>query len=208
MILLMRRLFRMPVAGPCCALGCASAAAVLGSSGRRWLADDGSRAMHIRGVGQEMPAADPMVDTDFGAAQPREERFGLVGAGAVFAPEFDAMIDALHREAGMQDVPGAAFVRMDGCPLATACGSSEQLRLPCRQPTSARCLAARGRQPRLALAVLTALVAGDRLSGSPAAAWPTYAPSISTVPDSSALVAISAPIASRSLCKSTKAASD
>ena len=61
-----------------------------------------------------MPAADMMVNAHLGAAQPGEIAFRLVRAGAVIGHVFDRMVDALHREAGVQDVPGRAFVGMHG----------------------------------------------------------------------------------------------
>src|SRR3954452_1285371 len=65
-------------------------------------------------VGQEMSAADAMVNAELRPAQPREERFGLVGASAVFAQELNGVIDALGHEGRMQDVPCTRFVRVYG----------------------------------------------------------------------------------------------
>ena len=64
-------------------------------------------------VGVEMPAAYPMMNTELGTAQPREERFGLVGAGAGRRDELDRMVDPHHREAGVKDVPLARFISVD-----------------------------------------------------------------------------------------------
>lgn len=65
-------------------------------------------------VGQQMPAADAMVDAELRPAQPGEKRFGPIGRSAVFAQELNRVVDALGHERGMKDVPGVRFIRVYG----------------------------------------------------------------------------------------------
>jgi hypothetical protein len=70
---------------------------------------------HFVAVGAEMPAADVMMNAHLGATQAGEIAFRLVRAGAVIGHVLDRVIDALHCEAGMQDVPCIRLVRMHDC---------------------------------------------------------------------------------------------
>ena len=65
---------------------------------------------HFVRVGLEPMPANPMVNAHLGATQAREVALGLIGARPVFALVLDRMIDALHRVAGVEDVPAARFV--------------------------------------------------------------------------------------------------
>jgi hypothetical protein len=64
-------------------------------------------------VGLEQVAADSMVNAELSAPEPGELAFRLVRAGAVIGLELDRVIDPLHREGRMQDVPCARFVGMN-----------------------------------------------------------------------------------------------
>src|SRR5690242_14295849 len=106
----------MPIAGPYRALGVSQG----GGGYQVPMRPVGLPAMVLAprtfaAVGQQMPASYAMVNAELRPAQPREERLGLIGASAVFASELDTVVDPHHREAGVQNVPGRAFVSMDGC---------------------------------------------------------------------------------------------
>jgi hypothetical protein len=51
--------------------------------------------------------------SDFSAAEPSEIGLRLIGAGVVFA-EGNRVIDAVHVVMGMQCIPAARFVGMNG----------------------------------------------------------------------------------------------
>src|SRR3954470_20775376 len=87
-----------------------------GSSGRHSTGGGCSPATPFRCLGAEMPAADMMVNAHLGPTQAGEVAFRLVRARAVIGRVFDRMVDPHHREAGVQDIPGGAFVRVYGRP--------------------------------------------------------------------------------------------
>ena len=68
---------------------------------------------HFAGVGVQIRPGDMVVRADFGAAQAREVAFGLVRASALVL-ERDRVIDAVRLPTGMESVPTAAFVGVDG----------------------------------------------------------------------------------------------
>ena len=73
---------------------------------------------HFLGVADKIWPGDMVVVPEFAAAQTREVGFGAIGAGAVEAVTV-LMVDPLHREAGVQRVPGRALVGVNTVPLAT-----------------------------------------------------------------------------------------
>jgi hypothetical protein len=60
---------------------------------------------HLVGVGLQQMPADPVVNTELGAAQPGKVALRLIGTATILAFELDRMIDPLHRIGRMQDVP-------------------------------------------------------------------------------------------------------
>jgi hypothetical protein len=57
-------------------------------------------------------AADPMMNAELGAAKACEEAFRLIRACAVIGLELAGVIDALHREGRVQDVPSRRLIGM------------------------------------------------------------------------------------------------
>ena len=73
----------------------------------------------LLGITDEIWPGDVVVMPEFTAAQPGEVGFGAIGAGAVDAVTV-LVVDPLHGEAGMQRVPGRAFVGVNRSALGDA----------------------------------------------------------------------------------------
>jgi hypothetical protein len=74
---------------------------------------------HFRGIAIQIAPADVVMRSDFGAAQPREIGFRLIGAGPVRA-ECDGMIDAMHVIMRVQRIPATGFIGVDSRPERNA----------------------------------------------------------------------------------------
>jgi hypothetical protein len=64
------------------------------------------------GVASEIRPSDVMVMAGFAAAQARKVGFGAIGAGTINAVAV-LVVDPLHREPGVQRIPGQALIGMN-----------------------------------------------------------------------------------------------